>query len=260
MKRIILTLIIILMFVASATTVFADTIDFEVNTADSTVEIKNVSTNYSSYKVIVDKDDEEYIYNLVDTTESFPLQMGSGKYTISLLGSNDGRRFRLISKETINVKLVENAVFLSSNQTVNWNDKSETTAFAQKLTMNAKTDQEKFDAIYDYVINNISYDYALAKSLPKGYIPNADFTLADGTGICYDFAAITAAMLRSVDVPAKLIKGYSVYTPVYHAWNEVLINGKWIVVDTSTDSIFVENGVSISIEKDASDYATTKVY
>ena len=62
--------------------------------------------------------------------------------------------------------------------------------------------------------------------MPKGYIPNPDSTLEEGAGICYDFAALTASMLRSANIHAKLVKGYSTYTPVYHAWNEVLIDGE----------------------------------
>jgi len=255
-----LIITILMLVLALATTAFAETLNVEVNEADATVEINTGSTDYSKFKAIVEKDDVEYIYNLVSGVETLPLQMGSGEYTISLLGSNDGRRFRLLTKEIINVTVEENDVFLSASQTVNWNDESEVAILAKELTEDAETDREKLEAIHNYVINNVSYDYEKANSLPKGYIPNADATLAEGLGICYDFAAITASMLRSVDVPTKLVKGYSSYTPVYHAWNEVLIDGEWVVVDASTDSIFVDYNVSVSLEKDASDYLASKVY
>ena len=97
MKRIMLALVIMMMFVVTATTAFAETSIIEVNTVDGTVEINLSSTDYSNFKAIVEKDDVEYIYNLVSKIETLPLQMGSGQYTISLLGSNDGRRFRLLS-------------------------------------------------------------------------------------------------------------------------------------------------------------------
>jgi transglutaminase-like putative cysteine protease len=260
MKRIMLIFTIMMLVVASVTTVFADNMNVKVNTADATVVINTGSAAYSSFKVIVEKDDVEYIYNLLPGIDTLPLQMGSGNYTVSLLGSNDGRRFRLLSEETIKVELKENAVFLSASQTVNWNDESEVAILAKELTKNAKTDREKLEAIHTYVINNVKYDYKKANNLPKGYIPNADETLSEGLGICYDFAAITASMLRSVDVPTKLVKGYSSYTPVYHAWNEVLIEGEWVVVDASTDSIFVDHHVAYSLEKDTEDYQNSKVY
>ena len=248
------------LLVTSVTTAFAGTTNVQVNPADATVEISRPSTNYSNFKVIVEKDDVEYIYDLTSDFDAFPLQMGSGQYKITILGSNDGRRFRLLSDDKIDVVLEENAVFLSASQTVNWDNASEVATLAKTLTKNAKTDREKLEAIHKYVVKNISYDYTKANNLPKGYIPFAESTLTDGSGICYDFAALTASMLRSVNVPTKLIKGYSSFTPVYHAWNEVLVDGEWIVIDTSTDSIFAAYNVSYSLEKNVEDYNTSKVY
>jgi transglutaminase-like putative cysteine protease len=250
---------VMMMLIASTTSVFADTSNVLVNTADATVEVK-ASTDYSNYKAIVEKDGVQYIYNLVSAIETLPLQMGSGQYNISVLGSNDGRRYRLLSKESISVTLEKNAVYLSSSQTVEWNDESEVAILAKDLTKDAKTDREKLEIIHTYIINNVKYDYRKAATVPKGYIPNADDTLAEGLGICYDFAAITASMLRAVDVPAKLVKGYSSYTPVYHAWNEVLIDGEWVVVDASTDSIYVANNAAYSLEKAENAYVGSKVY
>jgi len=260
MKRIMLIFTIMMLILATATMTFADTMNVEVNTVDATVEINTGSTNYSNFKAIVEKDDVEYIYNLVSGIETLPLQMGSGEYVVSLLGSNDGRRYRLLSKETIKVELEENAVFLSSSQTVNWNDESAVAILAKELTKDAETDREKLEVIHTYIVNNVSYDYEKATKLPKGYIPNAEETLSSDLGICYDFAALTASMLRSVNVPTKLVKGYSSYTPVYHAWNEVLIDGEWVVVDASTDSIYVDYNAAYSLEKDADHYMTSKVY
>jgi transglutaminase-like putative cysteine protease len=255
-----LILTVMMLLVTSTTSVFADTKNVQVNTADATVAINLTSTDYSSFKAIVGKGDVEYIYNLKSGIETLPLQMGSGKYSVTILGSNDGRRYRKLSEETINVTLKDNAVYLSASQTVNWNDESQVAILAKDITKDAKTDREKLEIIHTYVVNNVRYDYQKANSLPKGYIPNADSTLAEGFGICYDFAAITASMLRSVDVPTKLVKGYSSYTPVYHAWNEVLIDGEWVVVDASTDSIYLDYNVAYSLEKDTADYVNSKVY
>jgi transglutaminase-like putative cysteine protease len=260
MKRIILILTIVAMFAMPLMTAYADTKNVQVNSADATVAINAGSADYSNFKVIIEKDDVEYVYNLSSKIDTFPLQMGSGEYTVTLFGSNDGRRFRTISKETFSVQLDENAVFLSASQTVNWDNESEVAALAQTLTKDAKTDREKLEVIHEYVIHNVSYDYDKAQQLPKGYIPSPEETLSDGSGICYDFAALTASMLRSVNVPTKLVKGYSTFTPVYHAWNEVLVDGEWLVVDTSTDSIFVDYNAKYSLVKNVDDYLASKVY
>jgi transglutaminase-like putative cysteine protease len=87
------------------------------------------------------------------------------------------------------------------------------------------------------VVDNIEYDSAKVYNLMYDYLPDIEKTYLEKTGICYDYASLFAAMLRSIGIPAKLVKGYSKENPdVYHAWNEVLLNGKWIVVDTTLDA------------------------
>ena len=46
--------------------------------------------------------------------------------------------------------------------------------------------------------------------------PDPDETLDTGKGICFDYAALMSAMLRSQRIPTKLEVGYS--GDVYHAW------------------------------------------
>ena len=52
-------------------------------------------------------------------------------------------------------------------------------------------------AVYDYVIGHVTYDYGKAQTVQSGYLPNVDSTLASGTGICFDYAALMTSMLRS---------------------------------------------------------------
>ena len=70
---------------------------------------------------------------------------------------------------------------------------------------------EKWEKIYLYAsvvekANNVQY----------GYVPDPDQTLNDKTGICFDYASLTCAMLRSQGIPTKLEVGY--VGEVYHAW------------------------------------------
>ena len=60
-----------------------------------------------------------------------------------------------------------------------------------------------------------------------GYLPNVDDTLKSGKGICFDYAALMSAMLRSQRIPTKLEVGYA--GEVYHAWISVYLTGTgWI--------------------------------
>lgn len=47
-------------------------------------------------------------------------------------------------------------------------------------------------------------------------MPDVDETLSSGKGICFDYAALMAAMLRSQRIPTKLQVGYA--GEAYHAW------------------------------------------
>ena len=51
--------------------------------------------------------------------------------------------------------------------------------------------------------------------------------LAQKKGICFDYAALMTAMLRSQDIPTKLVVGYT--GNLYHAWINVYLEGQgWV--------------------------------
>lgn len=106
-------------------------------------------------------------------------------------------------------------------------------AKAAELCKNAKTDEEKVVAIYNYMADRYSYDYKLANEITSGkitkYIPDTAATLNGTTGMCYDFSSLFAAMCRSEGIPCALTKGYAGSS--YHAWNKVNLNGSWYQID-----------------------------
>ena len=54
-----------------------------------------------------------------------------------------------------------------------------------------------------------------------------DKVLAEKKGICFDYASLMAAMLRSQGIPTKLVIGYA--GDAYHAWIHTYIPEKgWI--------------------------------
>ena len=75
--------------------------------------------------------------------------------------------------------------------------------------------------VYNYVISNISYDTTKAANAASGgmsgYLPSVDKILASGKGICFDYAAVMATMLRSQQIPTQLVVGY-VSNGAYHSW------------------------------------------
>ncbi len=240
--------------------VYADSEIIKVNTESSTVSINLEANNYSDFKVIVKKGSEQYTYNVFSQSDDLPLQMGNGKYTAGLYQKVEGKKYKLVSSKSFSLNANDNNVYLSSSQNVKWDSDSATTKLAHQLTENIEADKEKVIAIYDYVVENVSYDNDKARSISNRYNPEAEATLEEGKGICYDYASLTAAMLRSVNIPTKLVKGNSKVTSNYHAWNEVLIDGSWTVVDTTADAAYESKGISVIYEKNSNDYIADKVY
>ena len=131
-------------------------------------------------------------------------------------------------------------------------------AFYQERMMILKlTDKEKFDAIYNYVIKNYSYDYNKAATVKPGYMPDIEKIYESKSGICYDYSVLFASMLRSQGIPAKVVKGSSTLVNEYHAWNEVFIDGNWIIVDTTVDAAYSASKAPIATIKSSNQYTKT---
>jgi len=85
-------------------------------------------------------------------------------------------------------------------------------------------------------------------------IDGAADTVLAGTGVCRDYAHLVVALLRAVNVPARLV---AVYAPGcepmdFHAVAEAFVDGAWLVVD-ATCLAPRQSMVRISTGRDAAD-------
>lgn len=78
-----------------------------------------------------------------------------------------------------------------------------------KIGDESSNDLDYIEQIYRYVIKNISYDDDLAANVQADYLPVIDRTLESKKGICFYYASLMAALLRSQNIPTKLVVGYS---------------------------------------------------
>lgn len=167
-----------------------------------------------------------YTYNLnnTGTYETFPLTEGDGTYSIKVYENTSGTKYSTAYSTSVTMKLRDPFLpFLYSNQYVNFTDTSATVAKGKEITKGKTTDLAKVEAIFNWVTSNFTYDYDLAANPPTGYLPNVDKVLASKKGICFDYSAVMAAMLRSQGIPCKLVIGYA--GKIYHAWIDVYIQG-----------------------------------
>lgn len=256
-------------------------IDYTDCNKTGVVKIKSLIKTDKRLKVKIIKGEIEYKYDLKNdmTEETFPLQLDDGSYKVQVWTNTKESKYSLTLTADIEVKLEDaNAPYINSNQQVNFTKDSKTIKKAEELVKDCKTDLEKVEKIYNYVIDAMTYDKDKAEKAKNGelsgYVPEIDKVISSGQGICYDYAAVLAAMLRSQGIPAKLVKGYVAPNGLYHAWNEFFIKGsgwfkinemkfdgeKFERIDPTYDSTTKSNSDIIKFIGDGSNYSNKWVY
>jgi len=226
-----------------------------------TVEYKAESDK--RIKILITKDDEEYFYDMVDETERFPLQLGDGNYQFAILENVEDDIYRYIYRSAFKVdKIMETDVFLNSVQNVDWTYFDKPIRYVDQLVSDEMSNMEKVHAVHEHIAENYRYDYELYNRLDEitVYLPSITKTFESKKGICYDLTSLMAAMLRSEGIPTKLVMGYRLDTPEYHAWNEVFVDGEWKVIDITLDSNYDETDREYTVFKDADNYDKTGEY
>lgn len=191
------------------------------HTSDGYVMANFTAETEKRLKVLVKGPSTRYSYNLTPGQWSvFPLSDGNGEYQVGVYENISGTKYAAVLTVNFRVTLTDEfAPFLRPNQYVNYSEATQALALASELTAGLEHPLEKVAAVYDYVVSNFTYDYDRAATVQSGYIPVLDSVLAEKKGICFDYAALMTAMLRSQEVPCKMVLGYA--GEVYHAWISV---------------------------------------
>lgn len=173
-----------------------------------------------------------YNYDLPNdgTPTCFPINMGDGDYRFRIMENIEGSSYAELDSASVGVTLdSEFEPFLVPNIFCAYDTESDCVKKAQELLGEAENQGQAVREICTYVAENVSYDYDKAEVLAKstGYIPDADETLKTQKGICFDYACLSAAMLRSSGLPAQVITGYVSPDDLYHAWIMVYVDGTW---------------------------------
>ncbi|MBR4719998.1 MAG: transglutaminase domain-containing protein [Lachnospiraceae bacterium] len=199
------------------------------NSGDGYFYIKYTGDNQKVKLQIYSDTSITYTYNIqpgVDTV--IPLSQGDGTYSLTAYENIQDNEYAMVYAEELPVTLNnELSPFLYPNQYVKFTEESDTTALAKQLTDGCSNELEAVGKVYDYMVKNITYDYDKAENVQPGYLPDVDEILAKKTGICFDYSAVMAAMLRSVGIPTRMEIGYS--GDAYHAWVSVYTKDQgWI--------------------------------
>lgn len=124
---------------------------------------------------------------------------------------------------------------------------------AGKITQGIEDDYEKIRLIHEWVADHIYYDRDAYNKLVPGQDVSALNTLNTKRSVCAGYANLTVALLQASGIPARKIGGraFEVGTEDIwkstspntvekdnpHAWVEAWHDGRWIVLDSTWDSL-----------------------
>ena len=108
---------------------------------------------------------------------------------------------------------------------------------ANEITKGLERDSEKAEAIFQWVVTNISYDRDYANGLKDAseLSTTEDMILNTRVAVCGGFTLLTKALLQAVNIPSYAIGGealsYSGWSE--HGWNLTWLDGQWVWMDST---------------------------
>ncbi len=202
--------------------------------AEGYVAASATSTSHLKFQISGSSSGLEYYYDLPSdgTPISVPLSLGNGTYTFTVWENTSGQRYvELGSVADVQVTLADEfQPFVRPSVYCDYSAQSAAVSLADSLCSNAQNQGDALAAVYNWIVDNIAYDEDKAATLADatGYVPSPDATVNAGSGICFDYASLAAAMLRSQGIPCKIVTGTVSPDNIYHAWNMVYIDGTWV--------------------------------
>jgi transglutaminase-like putative cysteine protease len=128
---------------------------------------------------------------------------------------------------------------------------------AQKLFGQLPRGYSRVQAITDWIYDNV--DYQIGTSIAT---TTACDVFRQRAGVCRDFAHLGVTFCRALNIPARLVVGYSRFEtppPDFHAVFEAWLGGQWVMFDP-TRMAPVDELVRIAMGRDAKDVAFATIF
>lgn len=243
---------------------------------NGTVTLNCVNSMGIDVMAIVSANDNTYYqyYSLGTSSTSIvvPMNVGNTVYKIRMLYMYNPEQRSYVAFETkeINLKLSDEYVPYSvPNVTVNYKLSDNVIKESMDLVKGCKSETEIVEKIHRFVLEKYTYDKDTANGIKNGtitsYNPDVQRAYKNRKGICYDYAAVFAAMLRIQGIEVKLVTGYPAEgfeKGAYHAWNQIYDSATktWYTVDITWDSSYYHSGHSFTLKKNAANYSNIVYY
>lgn len=107
---------------------------------------------------------------------------------------------------------------------------------------NVSSEQEKVYKIYNWIVNNVSYDYAGLEAGTSKTMYTAYGALCDKTAVCQGFACLFYRMCIDNGIDCRIVTGTA--DGGAHAWNIVRVDEKYYYADPTWDCKVLEDAAN----------------
>jgi len=195
-----------------------------------------------NYNVIAEKSGREWLYFL-----DWPTQITGRNIQILADGRGAAREplnnvFQYHAQSSFKVEWPDQKNMLVENTKLPVNGNEELRQWSLNQRASVRTDKEFVALLLNYIRSEKFY-YTLKPPTYPGRHSLSDFWLNGRRGFCSHYASSLGYILRSVDIPTRLVGGYvggkfnengnyiQVRQMEAHAWVEVWLNNHWVRID-----------------------------
>ncbi|WP_432406953.1 stalk domain-containing protein [Wukongibacter sp. M2B1] len=228
--------------------------DYGINLSSETYSNMEVENEFTFAGRIGDNTNLEYVIALVSregkvSEYKIPIsnkEFNGKLYTPFGLGKHNITIQTPESQDSPTQKIMQFSVLNMTNQDISYlvpsmlveKDDQDIVALAREITKDIDkeylAENEKAEAIYKWIFENIDYDTKTTDTPSR----SAKDVLIDKKGDTEEISYLFAALLRASDIPSKLVQG--TISGESHIWNEMLVNGKWFIVDVTWGSGYID--------------------
>ena len=143
--------------------------------------------------------------------------------------------------------------------------RDEVSRVANEITTPEMSDVQKVVAINQFIIDTTEYDEAAYEAIKAAtdhfliedyfHASTAKGVFLRGLAVCEGYAAAFMLLTDYVGIPSIMVTGHTVNDPdERHAWNRVLIEGQWYVVDPTHNDLEKTPNSVLLLADDIADY------
>lgn len=245
-------------------------------TNDSFLLKGRTNVSIEGFNVVVSKNSQSINFYVPVENKKFEqkiyLPFGLGKHDIYIEEAQDGGLFskeKMVSKlEPIinydDYNILAFSLLNTSNNNIRYlipssrvpSELEKMSDLGNLLTYKEETSYKKAKVLYQWIEKNIQFDEDHNSEDLKSPVEVFERAVANEEELSYFYATL----LRSIGIPCRIVTGD--YDNQGHFWNEIYVNGNWIVADLGEEfqsGDGITTYFNLSRDKHYSDYTNIKV-